>query len=472
MESNQGSDAFEGDQGSGDQNNPPPSPLFFAQPLNFIDILGGDDEQPNFDNDDSMAIDQSFSESLEEETYDDPLASDFPDDDDELFGTRPDDPWEDFLRPTQSDPQNTSFNSVGQSEILTTENHDIGSSHFWEEDSTQPGPSNRPNTTHNGRVDQIGTSSRQNTSFGETTSDYGFSQPSPPHRRPTPFLKISNSGHAEVISSGNPAVVGTMDATNQAGTGPTMSEKRRGKQPVYDPPVPAVAPAQPFASRPPPALPPATPAWARGGRPAFPDVAAILEGLKRAPDAARAPGPRHRRILLEDARRYGRDLVSLTREVGSVKTRVLEAIGRVKARLSAMWRFFEDLKRRGLRGGHARKLRASGKQYKSFRDMTPSENTRRREVEARDLAGRRKIDGLRDLLDLVLECEEALKVQVGLCNEVFRRAGVISCTGVAPEGTVAAQEALRGALARSLEGLKKVQQIGPMLETFLVEFRG
>lgn len=151
--------------GSRDQDHPPSSPLFFPEDTEILNLFGGH-LLPNFD-DDAMDVGDSFSATLEGDTYVDPLASVFRDPVAERFGPRPDDTWDHFIKPAPANRQDTSFNSVDQNGTLTTASHDLGSSDSWEE-FVQPGPFNQQNTS-NSRIEQIDTSTHQNTSFNSVS---------------------------------------------------------------------------------------------------------------------------------------------------------------------------------------------------------------------------------------------------------------------------------------------------------------
>ena len=84
---------------------------------------------------------------------------------------------------------------------------------------------------------------------------------------------------------------------------------------------------------------------------------------------------------------------------------------RLKAAVDELWDGENNLRKRGLRGGTARKQRSIKGNYVKFRTHTPQELEHRKKVEATDLLGRNRLLGLKALKDLFAEaftyiCEE------------------------------------------------------------------
>lgn len=140
---------------------------------------------------------------------------------------------------------------------------------------------------------------------------------------------------------------------------------------------------------------------------------------------------------------------------------------RLGGELQTLWKGNSDIRKRGLRGGTARKQRKLGNRYVPIRMMTPDQNKRRREVERVDYLGRNRMSGLRILRGVFEDSFDVIRGEQSKCQEVLEHANEMvygAATSMTSRIALAADELLGG------QRLREIEDIEEMIDTFHEEF--
>ena len=99
---------------------------------------------------------------------------------------------------------------------------------------------------------------------------------------------------------------------------------------------------------------------------------------------------------------------------------------RLKAEIEELWADNTTIRKRGLRGGTARKQRQLKGNYTKYKDVRAAHGDHflkhRVEVEQKDLLGRNRLLGLKALRELFQESYDEVKVQLEACQQVIELA--------------------------------------------------
>jgi hypothetical protein len=137
----------------------------------------------------------------------------------------------------------------------------------------------------------------------------------------------------------------------------------------------------------------------------------------------------------------------------------------IDASLKHVWETNADIKKRGLRGGTARRARRLGmqfgKKYAPIHRMSPQDNQRRMEVEKVDFLGRSRITGLRILQGMLETNHKYVREQQNECRVILGHVEELMA------GVTTPLESRLGLAANKLlseDQLGKIDEIEEMLE--------
>ena len=168
-------------------------------------------------------------------------------------------------------------------------------------------------------------------------------------------------------------------------------------------------------------------------------------------------------VDIDITKHYLDRLYALADMIRPLSSEIEETEARIEVELKDLWEDNPDIRKRGLRGGNARKEKRLGKKFVPIRKMTPQHNMRRVEVERLDYLGRNRIAGLRVLRDILTENFAFVRSQQHQCQVILTHAAILNqgiSTPMEPRLTMMANEVF------SEEHLDKIEDIEEMLETF------
>lgn len=140
---------------------------------------------------------------------------------------------------------------------------------------------------------------------------------------------------------------------------------------------------------------------------------------------------------------------------------VIEKEAQVETTLKKLWEANPDLRRRGLRGGAARKAKHTKGKYTPIRDMCPKQNQRRLYVEKQDQRDRGRIQGLRYFRKFFEHNLERVKYQTGECDWILGREQMTKCNGGQPcaYDVELADDLLHGEMVESIEEIEATLKV-------------
>ena len=174
-------------------------------------------------------------------------------------------------------------------------------------------------------------------------------------------------------------------------------------------------------------------------------------------------------LSLEAAGQYLQELNILEDGVKAVYVVVENHLFRIQNEQTTLWKKNPDLRRRGLRGGRARKQNATGKAFISITLEPPAEYKRRKEVETQDYQDRTRSSGLQNLADVFDNCYNLIHEQQRLAGLVLKHGNTLTSESA---GLTELEDA-RTRYETAIGGIdrEKMDEIQEMLDTFNAEFR-
>lgn len=124
-------------------------------------------------------------------------------------------------------------------------------------------------------------------------------------------------------------------------------------------------------------------------------------------------------IDFDGVQEYLEHLNTLSDLIRGAHIQVDMEFNRIQNTLKEIWEENTDLRKRGLRGGRARKQNKLGKSFASMQNMTPEQTKRRKEVEAKDYQGRNRLEGLKQILTLLETSHQFVQEQQTMAEEVL-----------------------------------------------------
>ncbi|EXJ92130.1 hypothetical protein A1O3_00680 [Capronia epimyces CBS 606.96] len=181
-----------------------------------------------------------------------------------------------------------------------------------------------------------------------------------------------------------------------------------------------------------------------------------------------ATEPNHHQALLLDydyLRQHQANLQLLADQIRAAQMTASEQEACIAATIESLWDQNPDLRRRGLRGGAARKARKTGRTYTPIKDMSPDQNHRRRLVEKQDQRERDRRNGIRALKTIFKDHLTHVEYQVEECRKILAREWMTKSGLVAPSpyDIELTDNILTGDMSEMIE------EIQAMLETFYDE---
>jgi len=174
-------------------------------------------------------------------------------------------------------------------------------------------------------------------------------------------------------------------------------------------------------------------------------------------------------LSLDSTRKYLRELDTLEDGVKAAYVPVENHLSRIQKEQTVLWKKHPDLRRRGLRGGRARKQNATGNAFVSITKLTAVEYERRKAVETQDYKARTRSTGLQHLADVFDSCYKLIHKQQRLARLVLEHGNSLTSESAA---LLELQEA-HAQYETAIAGIdrEKMAEIREMLDTFNAEFR-